>query len=210
VRRAALFVAAVLSGMVLGSTGAHAACHIAAFTETDHRVREDAGRVRITVELVGGQPSCAGSVRYRTQEGSALAGSDFRAAEGELRFVAGDDRMESFTIRILDDDEAEDVEEFTVRLSPGSTPGTIQQYGTPATVRIRDDDEERPAETTSPEDADDDDVTASPTPRTSPRAVADSDDGSGAPVVPIIIGALAVAALAGGGLWMRRRASGSP
>ena len=58
---------------------AGAACHIADFTEHDVLVEEDDRRVTLTVHLVGGQPTCAGTVLYETVEGTADARTTTRA-----------------------------------------------------------------------------------------------------------------------------------
>ena len=56
------------------------------------------------------------TVAYGTSDGTATAGSDYTAASGSLTFQPGETRK-AITVRILDDDEEEGSELFTVRLS---------------------------------------------------------------------------------------------
>ena len=125
--RSAVIAMLAASATLIGVPPAHAACHVARFVDTSERVDEDAGRVRLTVELQGRQPACAGTVRYETVERSAESPQDFESQQGELSFAAGDDRVERITIPIVDDDEAEGTERFEVRItgttgrSPSST-----------------------------------------------------------------------------------------
>lgn len=228
-------VAILLAGSILWTAGpAAAACHIAAFTDTDVRVDEDAGKAELTVELVGGQPTCSGSVHYRTEDGTAKAPRDYEAREGELTFSPGDDRVETIRIPIVDDGRDEQDERFTVVLSAGSQPGNIQPDGGPATVTIRDDDEpaapepaeETPAGETRAPAEEESEETAGPSPRrtrtpkrspspqptipeatTSPAPLAVPDDGgSNAGLIIAIAAVLVVAAGGVFALTRRRRA----
>lgn len=76
-------------------------------------------------------------VNFTTSDGTAKAGSDYEAKSGEVIFPARESRA-TITIPIIDDNVAENTEQFTVTLSPtGSTDVGDQQT---ATVNIVDDD----------------------------------------------------------------------
>ena len=88
----------------------------------------------VTLRPAAGQ---AVTVRYRTVDGTAVAGSDYAGTNGTLRFDPG---QETRTIRVpaLDDDILEDTEDFTVELSDPA--GAALADGT-ATGTITDNDE---------------------------------------------------------------------
>ena len=109
-------------------------------------VAESEGVFTVAVERVGGA-SGAVSVGYRTKNQSAIAGKDFVGAEGTLRWADGDDITKEIEITILDDDELEKDEEFTVVLHD-LVGGAIFDYKTDGgaeetimTVVITNDDE---------------------------------------------------------------------
>jgi solute carrier family 8 (sodium/calcium exchanger) len=88
------------------------------------------------------------TVSYATKDVSATAGSDYVAASGKLEFAAGESTL-VLSIKILDDDEIEDDEEFIVELSDptfqGEDDGSNVRLAGPklfatATVVIHDDD----------------------------------------------------------------------
>ena len=56
------------------------------------------------------------TVNYETADGTARAGSDYTAAEGQLTFAAGETEKLP-VVDITDDDEGEDVETFRVKLT---------------------------------------------------------------------------------------------
>ena len=56
------------------------------------------------------------TVSYRTMDGTAVAGSDYKSASGELRFEPGE-TTQTVTVETLADELAEDTEQFTVELS---------------------------------------------------------------------------------------------
>ena len=56
------------------------------------------------------------TVSYRTVDGTAVAGSDYKSASGELRFEPGE-TARTVTVETLADELAEDTEQFTVELS---------------------------------------------------------------------------------------------
>ena len=56
------------------------------------------------------------TVSYRTVDGTAVAGSDYKSASGELRFEPGE-TTQTVSVETLADELAEDTEQFTVELS---------------------------------------------------------------------------------------------
>ena len=56
------------------------------------------------------------TVSYRTVDGTAVAGSDYKSASGELRFEPGE-TTQTVSVETLADELAEDAEQFTVELS---------------------------------------------------------------------------------------------
>ena len=77
------------------------------------------------------------TVSYRTVDGTAVAGSDYKSASGELRFEPGE-TTQTVTVETLADELAEDTEQFTVELS--APLGATVANGT-GTGTITDDDE---------------------------------------------------------------------
>lgn len=135
---ASVVIALLAAGLLLVvAAPARAACHIAAFVETDVEASESTGVVSLVVELQGGVGSCAGTVDVVTLDGTAVAGEDYDAVSETLTFVENDDRVETIDITILADDEADGGEVFTVELS--NPTGSISATGAPATVTIVDD-----------------------------------------------------------------------
>lgn len=78
------------------------------------------------------------TVAYETEDGTAMAGSDFVARSGTLTLSNGMTNV-TWTIPLLDDDIAEFPETFSVRLfNPGG--GAVLVAPSNATVQIRDED----------------------------------------------------------------------
>ena len=80
------------------------------------------------------------TVGYRTLDGTAVAGADYRSTEGTLRFAAGETSQE-IAVSVLDDELAERTEQFRVEL--GDPRGATVAVGTGAASII--DDDEPPA-----------------------------------------------------------------
>ena len=99
-------------------------------------VDEDAGSVQLTVELSAAHSDTVG-VRWATSDGTAVAGSDYTAADGTLSFAAGE-RQKTISVAITDDSLDEGSETFTVTLSDASNAelGAARM----STVTINDDD----------------------------------------------------------------------
>jgi parallel beta-helix repeat protein len=105
------------------------------FDSASYRVREDAGTATFTI-VRAGPPDWAGSVKYRTVDGTATAGSDYAASTGTVTFQPGESRK-TITIPITKD-SVDDANE-TFRLELFDTTGQLSFYeGTPfrATVTI--------------------------------------------------------------------------
>ncbi|MCV6636441.1 Calx-beta domain-containing protein [Candidatus Albibeggiatoa sp. nov. NOAA] len=110
--------------------------------ETDsYRVKEDAREVILTVARAGGLD--AASIGYRTNsEGTAESGQDYTKTSGQLSWQAGDLRSQNITIPIINDNDVEQNETFTVGLF--ATDGSTQTLSpSSVTVTITDDDKER-------------------------------------------------------------------
>ncbi|XP_062892522.1 sodium/calcium exchanger 1-like isoform X2 [Mobula hypostoma] len=89
------------------------------FDPAEYRCSEDCGWLQLTVVVEaegGGGAGYPVAVDYRTEEGTATAGSDYEHAEGTLRFGPGEARG-LLPVRIVDDDVYEPDEFFQVRLS---------------------------------------------------------------------------------------------
>ncbi|MEM1180331.1 MAG: PA domain-containing protein [Acidobacteriota bacterium] len=106
--------------------------------QTSFSISEGAGTLDIAVLRSNGDTGAV-SVDYATSSGTATAGLDFTAATGTVEFADGEDGTKTFSIGILNDDEAEDQESFTVTLSNpqgGANLGAQVQ----ATVTLSDDE----------------------------------------------------------------------
>ncbi|KAK1150866.1 sodium/calcium exchanger 1-like [Acipenser oxyrinchus oxyrinchus] len=123
------------------------------FEPSHYQCFENCGSLVLAVARRGGDAGCTVKVDFRTEDGTANAGSDYEFAEGTLVFKAGETRKE-FTVGIIDDDIFEEDEYFYVHLSnvrvtrpeaggdPGSAPPPKACLGAnrTATVTIFDDD----------------------------------------------------------------------
>lgn len=69
------------------------------------------------------------SVRYRTRDGSAQAGSDYEAAEGILVFEPGVSTQQ-VNLTVFEDDEVEEDEDFYVDLLDATPPNVLLQRAT--------------------------------------------------------------------------------
>ena len=98
---------------------------------------ESDGRVLVKVERTGGC-STAASCQYATKEGTATADMDYVETSGTLEFGPGE-TCKYVDIKIIDDDQYETDEEFTLTISDpvGATLGGVKT----ATIIIVNDDE---------------------------------------------------------------------
>lgn len=117
------------------------------FEHTHYQCFENCGTVSVWVLCKRANGEGAVQVDYRTEDGSANAGSDYELAEGTIVFQAGETRKE-LRLGIIDDDVFEEDEHFYVQLSnPRRARGVREGQGRVrlgaekrATVTIFDDD----------------------------------------------------------------------
>ena len=108
-----------------------------AFEMTSHSVAEADGSITITVNRVGGSDGAV-SVAFATEDGTAVATSDYRPQTGTLAWSDGDMAPKSFDVAILDDGDLEGSEAFSVRLSAPTGGATVESAA--ATIAIADDE----------------------------------------------------------------------
>ncbi|XP_075943042.1 solute carrier family 8 member 4b isoform X1 [Anarhichas minor] len=116
---------------------------------------ENCGSLKLTVARRGGDSGVTVKVDYRTEDGTANAGSDYEFAEGTLLFKPGE-TLKEITVGVIDDDIFEEDEYFYVHLSnprvvgypeigtapldASATPKAVMGDNHTATVTIYDDD----------------------------------------------------------------------
>lgn len=108
------------------------------FEAAAYRVVENTGVVKVTVNRVDGTDNAV-TVRYSTNQGTAISGSDYNAVSGTLSWAAGDATPRVLTIQILDDGSFESDETFSVALSQ-PTDGAVLGGPATTTVTIADDE----------------------------------------------------------------------
>ena len=83
----------------------------------DHvEVAESAGTCVVEVERVGGSEGEV-SCEYKSKDQSAVAEKDYIAVSGQLTWADGDSSVKKVEITVIDDDDFEKDEEFTIVLS---------------------------------------------------------------------------------------------
>ncbi|XP_078140178.1 sodium/calcium exchanger 2-like isoform X3 [Centroberyx gerrardi] len=90
-------------------------CSRMAFESAHSQCMENCGVLTLAVVCQGGLGENTFYVDYRTEDGSANAGSDYEYSEGTLVFKPGETRKE-IKVGIIDDDIFEEDEHFFVRL----------------------------------------------------------------------------------------------
>ncbi|CAL8352407.1 unnamed protein product [Lota lota] len=90
-------------------------CSRLAFESAHSQCMENCGVLTLAVVCRGGLGESTFYVDYRTEDGSANAGSDYEYSEGTLVFKPGETRKE-IKVGIIDDDIFEEDEHFFVRL----------------------------------------------------------------------------------------------
>ncbi|XP_067884368.1 sodium/calcium exchanger 1-like isoform X1 [Heterodontus francisci] len=85
------------------------------FEHAQYQCFENCGTLKLAVTREGGDSTRTVQVDYRTEDGTANAGSDYEFAEGTLVFKPGEMRRE-LSVGIIDDDIFEEDEYFYVRL----------------------------------------------------------------------------------------------
>ncbi|XP_065097159.1 sodium/calcium exchanger 1a isoform X3 [Paramisgurnus dabryanus] len=86
------------------------------FDPGTYQCLENCGTVAMNVVRRGGDLTSTVSVEYRTEDGTANAGSDYQFTEGIIVFKPGETEKE-ITVNIIDDDIFEEDEHFLVHLS---------------------------------------------------------------------------------------------
>ncbi|XP_053085431.1 sodium/calcium exchanger 1a isoform X6 [Pangasianodon hypophthalmus] len=86
------------------------------FDPGSYQCLENCGSVALNVVRRGGDLTSTVSVNYRTEDGTANAGSDYRFTEGVVIFKPGETEKE-IQVEIIDDDIFEEDEHFLVHLS---------------------------------------------------------------------------------------------
>ncbi|XP_055359814.1 sodium/calcium exchanger 1-like isoform X4 [Betta splendens] len=86
------------------------------FEPSAYQCLENCGSVALNVVRRGGDLTSTVSVDYRTEDGTANAGSDYAFTEGTITFQPGETEKE-IRIHIIDDDIFEEDEHFLVHLS---------------------------------------------------------------------------------------------
>ncbi|CAJ1064803.1 sodium/calcium exchanger 2b isoform X1 [Xyrichtys novacula] len=92
-----------------------AVCSHISFESAHSQCMENCGVLTLTVTCQGGLGENTFYVDYRTEDGSANAGSDYEYCEGTLVFKPGETQRE-IKVGIIDDDIFEEDEHFFVRL----------------------------------------------------------------------------------------------
>ena len=118
-----------------GADGPSSPSGLPALVIDDVTVAEDGGSAPFTVSL-SRQSSAAVTVHFGTSDWTATAGSDYTAASGTLTFAPGETRK-TIAVPVLDDDEEEEDEIFTIRLSDARNAALADREGTGT---IRDDE----------------------------------------------------------------------
>jgi hypothetical protein len=72
---------------------------VLAFSASNYGVVQTAGTVMLTVQRTGGS-SGAATVNYATQDGTAVAGTNYTAQTGTLTWTAGDATSKTFTVAL--------------------------------------------------------------------------------------------------------------
>ncbi|XP_066501586.1 solute carrier family 8 member 4a [Hoplias malabaricus] len=86
------------------------------FEPSHYQCFENCGSLKLSVARHGGDSGCTVKVDYRTEDGTANAGSDYEFAEGTLVFKPGE-TIKELTVGVIDDDIFEEDEHFYVHLS---------------------------------------------------------------------------------------------
>ncbi|XP_036444828.1 solute carrier family 8 member 4a [Colossoma macropomum] len=86
------------------------------FEPSHYQCFENCGSLKLAVARHGGDSGCTVKVDYRTEDGTANAGSDYEFAEGTLVFKPGE-TIKELTVGVIDDDIFEEDEHFYVHLS---------------------------------------------------------------------------------------------
>ncbi|MCM2369297.1 DUF4347 domain-containing protein [Rhodopirellula sp. ICT_H3.1] len=122
--------------------GAATSAGVISLQTSNITIDESAGTVSVEVIRTGGSDGVV-TVDYETQDGTAVAGSDYEASQGTLTFADGE-TTQSIVIPISVDDTIESNESFNVTID-NVTGGATLLVPRTATVTIVDDDTELPS-----------------------------------------------------------------
>uniref|UniRef100_A0A8C4ZYV0 Calx-beta domain-containing protein n=1 Tax=Gadus morhua TaxID=8049 RepID=A0A8C4ZYV0_GADMO len=86
------------------------------FEPSSYQCLENCGTVAVTLVRQGGDPDRTLTVDYRTEDGTANAGSDYEFTEGVVVFKPGE-TLKEVRVGIIDDDIFEEDESFLIHLS---------------------------------------------------------------------------------------------
>ncbi|CAL8390736.1 unnamed protein product [Arctogadus glacialis] len=86
------------------------------FEPSSYQCLENCGTVAVTLVRQGGDPDQTLTVDYRTEDGTANAGSDYEFTEGVVVFKPGE-TLKEVRVGIIDDDIFEEDESFLIHLS---------------------------------------------------------------------------------------------
>jgi hypothetical protein len=100
----------------------------------NYSAAQSSGSLKITVNRTGGSNGAA-SVAYSTKNGTAVAGTDFTAASGTLKWTDGDTAAKTFSVAISNTTPFSGSRTFSVSLSSPSAGATVSSPST-ATVAI--------------------------------------------------------------------------
>ncbi|KAI9560959.1 hypothetical protein GHT06_011915 [Daphnia sinensis] len=98
------------------------------FDPGHYTVMENVGEFAASVRRDGGDINQSVQVDYRTEDGSANAGTDYIAVQGTLTFLPGE-TLKTFNVCVIDDDVFEEDEHFYIRLSNARPTGTAGTGG---------------------------------------------------------------------------------
>ncbi|XP_059350666.1 sodium/calcium exchanger 3-like isoform X2 [Daphnia carinata] len=98
------------------------------FDPGHYTVMENVGEFAASVRRDGGDINQSVQVDYRTEDGSANAGSDYIAVQGTLTFGPRE-TLKTFNVCVIDDDVFEEDEHFYIRLSNARPTGTAGTGG---------------------------------------------------------------------------------
>lgn len=141
---ASLLLVAAVPAATIGAAEAAKPKPKPKLTATAPAVTESTAKAVVTIRLAG-KAKKAVKVAWRTADGTAKAGSDYRSGKGTATIKKGK-KVATISIGVLGDAVHESSEAFTVRL----TSGQAKVPAKPVTVTIKDDDAAPPAPPTQP------------------------------------------------------------
>ncbi|XP_061104257.1 sodium/calcium exchanger 2a isoform X3 [Conger conger] len=114
-------------------------CSCIMFEKGQYQCMENCGTISLHVTCQGGTGKNTIYLDYRTEDGSANAGSDYQFSEGTLIFRPGETKQE-IKVEIIDDDVFEEEEYFFVKLlnlRMGDVDGMVEIEGECAAPKAR-------------------------------------------------------------------------